>query len=150
MDEFRSPAVLAAQFVPLVLLAVVVWYGTLRRHLGFFALVLAAVAGLVLGLLFKIMHWAGTSAVLIGSSAVLVAGYASWFARKPAKIRLDGIKLAFIICLSAWGIAQGLYARPALPWISSALTVTFWALLLDFGYVTFIRRRENVQTPPEL
>lgn len=140
MNEYGSPLVLLGRFLPLALVLPVVWYSTLRRHPGFLLPVLLAAGGLVTGLLFKIMHLASTPVVLLGSSAALVATYARWFARKPTKTRLDIIKLASIACLAAWGGAQGLYAHTALPWISSALTVTFWALLLDFGYVTFIRR----------
>ncbi|NVO30034.1 hypothetical protein [Hymenobacter lapidiphilus] len=119
------------------------WNGQLRRsHFAF--PVAGAVVVLFVGLLFKVQHWSGSMELLVGSSVALVGLYGTWFARKPAKNRLDLLKLSYVVSLGLWAAVLGLGWRPLLPWLSRLLLMSLWAVLLDFVYVRYIRRATHV------
>ena len=121
------------------LLLWVICAGQLRRS-RFAAPVAGAIACLSMGILFKIQHWSGSGVLLAGSGLALAGLYGAWFARKPAKTRLDLFKLSYALSLGLWCVAIGLGWRVAQPWLSSLLAISLWAVLLDFVYVRFIRR----------
>ncbi|RIY07173.1 hypothetical protein D0T11_17365 [Hymenobacter rubripertinctus] len=95
---------------------------------------------MLLGLLFRLQHWAGASALLLGGGGTLVVLYGWWFARKVTKSRLDVLKLSYALSLGLWSLALGLGWRPLLPWLSGLMMLGFWAVLLNFVYVTYGRR----------
>ncbi|TGE24891.1 hypothetical protein E5K00_06735 [Hymenobacter aquaticus] len=136
-------ATLLGQFLPLILLLIVAWKGTLRRSPRYLLPVLLAGAGLVIGLLFRLQHWEGAVGILLGSATVLLGCYGALFARKPTKTRLDWLKLALVAALGSWGIALAFAGPNVVRGFSSLLTVALWAVVLDFGYVTFLRRPTN-------
>ncbi|RFP65615.1 hypothetical protein D0N36_07920 [Hymenobacter lapidiphilus] len=127
------------------LLLWVIWNGQLRRSRFAFP-VASAVVGLFLGLLFKVQHWTGGTELLVGSSVALVGLYGAWFARKPNKTRLGVLKLSYAFSLGLWAAALGLGWRPLLPWLSSLLTMSLWAVLLDFVYMRYIHRPAHANT----
>ncbi|UOQ70322.1 hypothetical protein [Hymenobacter cellulosilyticus] len=140
-----SARLLQIVVVALVLLLVIIWQGHLRRRLPFLLLTLLSGAGLVLGLLFRIQHWAGSAAITVSSSLLLLATYGIWFSRKQPKTRFDFSKLAFVTGLGLWGLSSGSYSALLFPWLLSfvrlLLPLTFWLLLLDFAYLTYVGRR---------
>ncbi len=117
----------------------VIWNGQLRRS-RLFAPTVGATAAILLGLLFQIQHWAGTMEMLVGGGVALAGIYSWWFSRKPGKSRLDVLKFSYVVCLGLWSLALGMGWRSLLPWLSSGLLMSFWAVLLDFVYVTYVRR----------
>ncbi|NVO85779.1 hypothetical protein [Hymenobacter terrestris] len=121
------------------------WNGQLWRSRFAFP-VAGAVGVLLVGLLFKVQHWSGSTELLVGSGVALVGLYGAWFARKPAKTRLDLLKLSYALSLGLWAAALGLGWRPLLPWLSSLLLMSLWAVLLDFVYVRYIRRPTRAST----
>ena len=126
------------------LLLVVIWRGRLRRSLPFLLPTLLGMAGILLGLLFRIQHWSYAETITGSSSLLLLATYGIWFSRKQPKTRLDFSKLAFVAALGIWGLSLGPYSGLFLPWLLPAarllLTLSFGVLLLDFVYLTYIRR----------
>lgn len=106
----------------------------------FAAPVAGAVVALLVGLLFWVQHWEGGPELLVGSGIALAGLYGAWFSRKPAKTRLDILKLSYVLSLGSWAAALGLGWRPLLPWLSSWQLMSLWAVLLDFGYVRYLRR----------
>ncbi len=96
--------------------------------------------GLCVGLLFLISHWKGGAILLTSSGIILLSTYAVWFQRKLHKSRLAYLKLSLMIALSLFSVTLGISARLFLPWVKSLLAVSFWAVLLDFIYVTYVRR----------
>ncbi|SDX42711.1 hypothetical protein [Hymenobacter psychrophilus] len=121
------------------LLLWVIWNGQLRRS-RFAAPVAGAVVSLLVGLLFKVQHWEGSTELLVGSGVALAGLYGTWFARKTPKTRLAVLKLSYALSLGLWAAALGLGWRPLLPWLSSWQLMSLWAVLLDFGYVRYLRR----------
>lgn len=121
------------------------WNGQLRRSRLAFP-VAGAVGVLLVGLLFKVQHWSGGTELLASSGVALVGLYGAWFARKPAKTRLDLLKLSYAVSLGLWAAALGLGWRPLLPWLSSLLLMSLWAVLLDFVYLRYIRRPARAST----
>ena len=51
---------------------------------------------LILGVLFKILHWPGADFVLLGAITGLIVIYTIWFIRKPKKLMLDWVKWLWI------------------------------------------------------
>ena len=121
------------------LLLWVIWNGQLRRS-RFAVPVAGAVVGLLVGLLFKVQHWSGGTELLVGSGVALAGLYGAWFARKPTKTRLDFLKLSYALSLGLWAVAMALGWQALLPWLSSLLLMSLWAVLLDFVYMRYIRR----------
>lgn len=115
------------------------WNGQLRRS-RLAIPVAGAMVALLVGLLFKVQHWSGSMELLIGGSLALVGLYGTWFTQKARKTRLDLLKLLYISSLGLWSMALALGWRPLLPWLSSLLLMSLWAVLLDFVYVRYIRR----------
>ncbi|SET14048.1 hypothetical protein [Hymenobacter actinosclerus] len=134
-----TPWLLLLSLAAYGLLLWVIYAGALRRS-RFAAPVAGAIAGLLVGVLFKIQHWSGSGGLLMGCGLALAGLYGAWFARKPAKTRLDLFKLSYVLSLGLWAVAMGLGWRVALPWLSSLLHMSMWAVLLDFLYGRYLRR----------
>ncbi|MCB2379144.1 hypothetical protein LGH70_16200 [Hymenobacter sp. BT635] len=133
-------ATILGLLVPMLLLLLVVWKGTLRHSRPYFQATLLALSGLLVGFLFKIQHRESAVGILLASGLLLIGSYGLWFARKTNKTRLDFLKLALVVTMGAWAIGLGFSAHGVLRWLNSLRSMAFWAVLLDFGYVTFIHR----------
>ncbi|RSK44396.1 hypothetical protein [Hymenobacter perfusus] len=141
--NFPFPLLISA--VAYALLLVVIYKGSLSSS-AFFIPVLAAVSALVLGGLFKLQHWAGAAELLIGGGTLLIVFYAIWNTRKKQRQRLDWLKLSYGVALGFSGISLGIGWRLGLPWLGGLLQATMWAIILDFVYVTYIRRSTQPPT----
>jgi hypothetical protein len=144
------PFILGSSFVTYILAAftalgllLLFWHSTIRRNAYFSVPLLSALLGLNAGILFLILHWAGGSQLLIGSGLLLVLTYSWWFWRKASKTRLDYLKLLWIAGLGLSVILLGSGLRNMLPYISGATTLGFWAMLLEFFYVTYLKRKSK-------
>jgi hypothetical protein len=140
--NFPFPLLLPA--VAYALLLVIIYKGNLSNS-AFFIPVLAAVSALVLGGLFKLQHWAGATELLIGGGIFLILLYATWTTRKNQRQLLDWLKLGYMVVLGFSGISLGIGWRLVLPWLGGLLQATMWAVILNFVYVTYIRR--SIQPP---
>lgn len=116
------------------------WNSAIRHHSLYNAVLLTALATMLVGGLFYIQHWSGSRLVLLTAGGLLLGSYVLWFRRKPAPARLDYLKLLWVVALACWSIVLGSGMRWLLPYNSALLTVSFWALLLDFVYQTYVRR----------
>ncbi|TGD82318.1 hypothetical protein [Hymenobacter wooponensis] len=119
------------------------WHSTIRRNAYFSVPLLLALLGLNAGVLLIILHWAGGSQLLISSGLLLLLTYSWWFWRKTPKTRLDYLKLLWIAGLGLSVLLLGSGQRSILPYVSGATTLGFWAMLLEFIYVTYLKRRSK-------
>jgi hypothetical protein len=62
-----------------------------------------------------------------------------WFIRKTSKRPLDWLKLAWLttVALTLFWLA---FYWPGIRFLAGLNTVLFWAMLLNFLYVTYVRR----------
>jgi hypothetical protein len=79
----------------------------------------------------------------MGSGILLIITYSWWFWRKPHKARLDYLKLVWMIGLGLTVLLLGAGLRTLMPYVSGITTMAFWAMLLDFVYVTYLKRSAN-------
>jgi len=139
MISFYSPAQLTITLLGYGLLLWIFWNGQLRQSRWWLP-VAGAATGVLLGLSFYIQHWTGAYAILLTSGGLLLFFYATWFTRKTHRQRLDWLKLGYMAALGATCILLGLGWRPLLPWAHSVRYAMLWAVILDFVYITYIRR----------
>ena len=135
--------------LPIIILPLIYWRGTLRHAPIYRIPVLLALSVIVIGLLFKIEHWAGASELLTGGSLVLVLAYTHWFGRKPSKSHLDILKLLFVAS-AGLSIAFAFVSPMLFNGLNVLRTLSFGALLLDFAYVSYQGRRRRVGRPQNL
>ncbi|RPD48421.1 hypothetical protein DNI29_07285 [Hymenobacter sediminis] len=128
--------------ISLMLLGVLLlfWHSTLRRNLTYSSFILLALLGINAGVMFYVLHLTGARLILLGGGLLLIITYALWFRRKPDKVRLDYLKLCWIVALGLFSIVLGSGLREALPYSKGLLAISFWLMLLDFLYSTYIRR----------
>ncbi len=104
----------------------------------YFRLVLLFVSLILVGVLFKIEHWAGADLLLISGLAGEAVAYTSWFYSKKAKKRLDILKLLWV--LTAIGCTVAVY----LHWVPKDIALVphavLWLAILDFVYTNFLAR----------
>jgi hypothetical protein len=93
-----------------------------------------------MGMLFLIQHWQGTSLLLGTGGSVLLLTYAAWFVQKMQKTRLDILKAVWVVGMASCILLLAL-RLPVLP-VAGITAAAFWAMLLDFGYVTYLRPRK--------
>lgn len=79
------------------------WYFRLSLWLG---------GGLLLGVLFKIQHLPGASALLFGGLGGLMLTYLARFVRKPARGQLDVVKLLLVLGTGSCAALQLLRLAP--------------------------------------
>ncbi|WBO85623.1 hypothetical protein [Hymenobacter yonginensis] len=140
MIGLPGPLETALNLVCAGLFLLVLWRGRLIRTGRFLLPVLLSWLGLFVGLLFYIQHWLGARLVLSSSSVLLLLSYGFWFVQKPQKTRLDYLKMLLIASLALFGLSLGTPVRAALPTIKMLLAASYWGVLLDFVYVTYVRR----------
>lgn len=111
----------------------------IRRSLMFSLPVLAALLLINAGVLFRVMHWPGSSALLALGGVLLGGAYAVWFMRKTSKSTLDWLKLVWLgsVAFTLFWLA---FYWPGTQYLAILVTVAFWAMLLHFVYVTYVRR----------
>jgi len=127
----------------LVLLAfsILVWRGSIWHNGLFSSLLLITVVINGAGWLFYVMHWSLSTLLLIISGLLIMVIYSFWFRRKKAKQRLDYLKLLWVVSAGLFSIAVGSHMQTGLgimP-VRALLSISFWTLLLDFLYTTYIR-----------
>lgn len=140
MIGLPGPLESTVQLVGAGLFLYVVWRGSLIRTGRYLLPVLLSLLGLLIGALFYIQHWVGGTWILSISSLALASGYGLWFARKLRKTRLDYLKMTHVTAFALFGLSLGLSVRDALPVVKGLLVVSYWGVLLDFVYVTHVRR----------
>jgi hypothetical protein len=137
-SSFLSYVLAATTALGLLLLF---WHSTIRRNAYFSFPLLLALLGVNAGVMFYIMHWLAGPQLLIGSGLLLLLTYSLWFWRKIAKTRLDYLKLLWMVGLGLTVMLLGSGQRTIMPYVSGVTTLAFWAMLLDFFYVTYLKRR---------
>ncbi|MDJ1471807.1 GldL-related protein [Xanthocytophaga flava] len=91
---------------------------------------------IIIGVLFKIMHWPGYKEILLISLSVIPVLYFIWLIRKPEKSQLDLIKVVWVVVTYLGAILtllHQLYGHELLQ-LSYFL---FWIMFFDFIYVTY-------------
>ncbi|OWP61799.1 hypothetical protein CDA63_17605 [Hymenobacter amundsenii] len=136
----------AVLLIPASILLLIAKHGTLRYAAIRLGLLLLALGFIVVGTLFRIQHWEGARALLIGGGAGLMAIYGLWFAQKPTKGVLDLLKLAFVLTCGLTSVALSVF--PALrPPLGILQTTSFWAMTLYFLYQTYLRKATSAPEP---
>jgi hypothetical protein len=149
MDLIPSHSILSFLLAGLTVLGLLFlfWHSTIRRDAYFSIPLLLALFALNAGIMFHILHWPWGTALLMGSGILLILTYSWWFWRKPRKARLDYLKLIWIAGLGLTVLLLGAGLRGPLPYVSGVTTLAFWAMLLDFVYVTYLRRNTEAKPP---
>lgn len=76
----------------------------------YFRIIRAAISIIIIGVLFKIMHWEYSSVIFAVGYLAIIGIYSKSFYEKSPKIRLDYLKLAWLVmaCLSVFVIVEHL------------------------------------------
>ncbi len=93
----------------------------------------------VLGLLFKIEHWAGTNWLLTAGALAIAGSYGNWFAGKAAKPLLNYLKLALMLSSSSYLLALAWWPA-GVPLAAGLGRLFFWAVALLYVYQRWVRR----------
>ena len=93
----------------------------------------------VLGLLFKIEHWAGINGLLTGGALTIAGSYGSWFAIKATKMLLSYLKLALVLSISSYFLALAWWPA-GMPLTEGVGRLFFWAVALLYVYQRWVRR----------
>ena len=93
----------------------------------------------VLGMLFKIEHWAGTNWLLTAGTLAIVGSYGNWFTAKATKTLLSYLKLALMLSISTYFLTMAWWPA-GVPLTVAFGRLFFWAVALLFVYQRWIRR----------
>ena len=118
-----------AQILTLVLL---VQNGTFIKTV-FYKITLVGLGLLIIGSLFKIMHWEGAKVLLITSFALILGSYGFHFIKKVSKKCLDWLKMSWVLVRIA-GSFLTIFHLPYGREILYVSQVIFTLALLDFIY----------------
>lgn len=132
--------------IPGSILLLIMKHGTLRYSNVFLPGMLVMGAGIGTGLLFIGQTWEGGTRLLLGSCLGLVVVYGWWFFRKPTKTTLDILKLIFVVTFGLAAAAIGLSLFVGV--LSYLRTLSFWALVLYFLYITYWHISDDGNSPP--
>lgn len=121
-----NTGLIGGQLVGLVLL---VNHGTIMNTL-YWRIISFGIGILIIGTLFKIMHWTGYPIIYLTSIALITITYSVRFVNKREKKRLDILKFLWVI------IGYSTTAMILLNWISYEYSIVgqilFWLTLADF------------------
>lgn len=85
---------------------------------------------ILLGAMFKIMHWPGANLILLLSMFGVAITYGIWFLRKKQKGRLDFLKLVWVLSAFIGTVLVILHwVKPGITYIAYGF---FWLSLVDF------------------
>jgi len=97
-----------------------------------------AIAILLIGTLFKVMHWRGGVLIMSVALSLIFVFYGIKVFRKKAKTTLDVVKL---ILIGFWSI-QGILTLNHLPY-SNLFKYGFWVSLILWGLAEFLNDSDN-------
>jgi hypothetical protein len=93
----------------------------------------------VLGLVFKVEHWAGAHWLLTVGAVAMAASYWGWFQAKTTYILLSCLKLALILNVAGYFLALAWW-HPGVAAFNGFVRGLFWAVALLYVYQRWIRR----------
>ena len=117
-------------------LIILLRHGTLLKRQSVALRLLLALLGLLcIGMLLKVMHWPGGHTTTLAGLGLVPLLYGVHFGKKPVRTRLDYLKLAWVILLSASLVCvfQHCFYKAELLFAQQLL---FLILYADFIYVT--------------
>ncbi|GAA4021383.1 hypothetical protein GCM10022409_01260 [Hymenobacter glaciei] len=92
-----------------------------------------------LGFLFKVEHWTGGDAFIIGGPLVVMLTYGLWFRAKSQPELLDYLKLAWVLAAMSTVETTSLF-RPLIKPLAGIAEALFWAVALLYVYQRWIHR----------
>jgi hypothetical protein len=93
----------------------------------------------VLGLVFKVEHWAGAHWLLTEGAVVMAAGYWEWLQDKTPYTLLSCLKLALILSVAGYFLALAWW-HPGVMAFTGLVRGLFWTVALLYVYQRWIRR----------
>jgi len=91
---------------------IMLWYGTFIKT-RLFSYAQFAIGLMILGLLFKILHYPGGDELIAIASLALLTTYFIHFLRKTSKTRLDYLKMLTVTAIALWPPIVMLHLIPA-------------------------------------
>ncbi|MFT3796122.1 GldL-related protein [Flavobacterium sp.] len=107
----------------------------------YFKLIACCLVGVIIGALFKLMHWPGATVILSGSLLAIAVIYLLRFAHKEEKGRSDKLKLAWV--LTAY-IGTALFFMDWIPrdFLYTA-DILLWLSIIDFLITDYKSEQQN-------
>lgn len=99
-----------------------------------FNLVRLAISLLLIGALFKIMHWPGADILIISSALVLIIAYLSHFFYKPRKMPIDYGKLLIVLIQPILKVFMALHVYTPAPELLDAWNMLLILFILYYVY----------------
>lgn len=103
-----------------------------------------SIAVLIVGVMFKIMHWPFGAWIIVFGFSLIAVLYPFRFMNKKSKVLLDYARLLFVICWAVYGIFAALHLPYKIIFdVLRSISFVFWIIMEGINYFSKVKEKKS-------